>query len=219
MHFFTRARIIFVVLSAFFLFAFFAFTLWVRTDALRHFDFDITVRLQANTPLRFDSVFSVLSVFGRVEYTATLVFLILGFLFFAKKRTVKKIIGYTVVVFLFAGVHILELVGKFFLNQPGPPNMFLRSQFSEFPGLYVHTAASYPSGHSLRIVFLGIVIVFLLWHTRFHKPARVVTVVAIAGLVTAMLYSRITLGEHWATDVIGGSFLGASAGFLALLFL
>lgn len=218
-HFFTKTRILFLVLSLFFLLAFFGFTLWVRTDTLRSFDFDTTVRFQQNTPLRFDSLFSALSVFGRFEYTATLLILLLAFIFFVKRKTIKRILGYTIVVFLFAGAHLFELVGKFFLHQPGPPNMFLRSQFSDFPGLYIHTDASYPSGHSLRIVFLGILISFLFWHAKFPKTARILSLIILGSFALAMLYSRITLGEHWATDVIGGSFLGASVGFLALMFL
>lgn len=216
MHFFTRSRIIFVVLSAFFLFAFFGFTLWVRTDALRHFDFDTTVRLQANTSLRFDSIFSFLSVVGRFEFTISALVIIL---FVWTRFKVSKLLRIGAIIGIFGIAHVAELVGKTILEQPGPPRMFLRSEFSDFPGLHIFTDASYPSGHSLRIVFLGIIIGYLIWKTKLSPTIKQFINLAIVFLVLLMLYSRITLGEHWATDVIGGSFLGASAGFLALLFL
>ena len=34
-----------------------------------------------------------------------------------------------------------------------------------------------------------------------------------------VLISRISLGEHWTTDVIGGGLLGASFAFLSQVFL
>lgn len=203
-------------LLGFALFLFFtAITLFVRADLLDNWDFDMTVKLQDRIPIRFDEFFSFLSVAGRFEYTFGILLTLCILLFFTRKHLAS------IAMFgLFGIAHVIELIGKTILHQPGPPNMFLRSQFSDFPGLYVHTFSSYPSGHSLRIVFLAIVISFLV-HSSKKIPtlAKYSSHAFLAVITLAMLVSRVSLGEHWTTDVIGGSLLGASFALFSLVFL
>lgn len=206
-----RKQVLFAAIGVLFLFLFFLFTMIVRADVLRSFDFNTTVRLQDKTPLRFDHFFSILSVIGRFEYTATFLAIIL---------LLRRRIWGIIVFGLFGFAHVLELIGKTILHQPGPPNMFLRSQYSEFPGIYVHTDASYPSGHSLRSVFLGILLIFFILRTkRLHPILKIILIGGILLLVGAMLYSRVSLGEHWTTDVLGGSLLGIGIAALSLVIL
>ncbi len=164
--FFTKQNLVFLLLGLFFLFLFFAFTLAVRADMLRSFDFDTTVKLQAKTPLRLDDFFSFLSVAGRFEFTGSILLIVLMLYGIFKKK-----IWAVIPLGLFIFAHVIELIGKNILEQPGPPRMFLRSHFTDFPGLHVFTDASYPSGHSLRIVFLAFVFsgIALRGASRFYK--------------------------------------------------
>jgi len=186
------------------------FTFMVRADLLRSFDFDMTVRIQDDIPLRFDYFFSIMSVVGRFEYMIGLLVLIILFR--------KRILG-VIPFFLFGFAHVIELVGKTILEQPGPPRMFLRAQFGDFPGIHVFTDASYPSGHSLRAVFLTIIVVYLINKLNIPTAIKQFSNVAILAVLFLVLISRISLGEHWTTDVIGGGLLGASFAFLSLIFL
>jgi membrane-associated phospholipid phosphatase len=212
----TRKNLLFISLGVLFILFFFFFTLQVRSDNLRSFDFDTTVRLQNITPVRVDSFFSFLSVVGRFEYTTAVLAI---FLLIWSKLKFKRLIRAGIILGLFIFAHILELIGKTILEQPGPPNMFLRSQFSEFPGLHVYTDASYPSGHSLRVVFLGIIYAYSIFRTKFPLGAKIFLYLMLAGTAFAMLYSRVSLGEHWTTDVIGGTLLGVGVALISLVLL
>jgi membrane-associated phospholipid phosphatase len=78
------------------------------------------------------------------------------------------------------------------------------------PGISVQdlvTQASYPSGHAIRALLTGALLVLLL--TRSGR-ARVVGAIAAAVLAVLMGLSRIVAGEHWPTDVVGADLLGGA---------
>jgi undecaprenyl-diphosphatase len=76
----------------------------------------------------------------------------------------------------------------------------------------VHTAfgKSFPSGHSMSsLICFGALLVIFLPALR-HTVARRVAVAGTIVLVLAIGLSRLMLGVHFVTDVIGGYVLGAA---------
>jgi membrane-associated phospholipid phosphatase len=70
---------------------------------------------------------------------------------------------------------------------------------------------SYPSGHSVSAVVFFAGLAILAWHAPLPSPIAAAVVVALALCAAGIPWSRLALGAHYPTDVIGGLFFGAAA--------
>jgi membrane-associated phospholipid phosphatase len=75
---------------------------------------------------------------------------------------------------------------------------------------------SYPSGHVLFfVVFFGF-FAYLAW-IHFAGRARVIVIVICGALILLIGPSRVFLGVHWASDVLGSYIIGAMWLFVLIL--
>ncbi len=175
-------------------------TVHLRLDA--EFDLEVTRWVQQVFPHLVDIPFSLLSIVGSAEVTVVAFALTL----LLYPRGVRWPL-----VALFVLLTAIEFAGKSFIDQPGPSHIFYRFVLPfPIPIVEVPTRYSFPSGHAARSMFL--VIVWDAWVVSRSLTRRVKglsLIILVAGELV-MLVSRIYVGEHWATDVMGGALLGAA---------
>jgi len=206
-----KKKFLLIIFSFFIFILFVLFTFVVKKELLSNFDFDTTVRLQNHIPLQYDSFLSFFSLVGSFEILAGLLFFIALFR--------RKIWSFLIFVPLVAA-HVVEIIGKSLMNHPGPPFLFFRYNLDFlFPSSYIQPGSSYPSGHSLRIIFISVIFFYLIMKSKINNYSKVFFNVFLIMFNVTMLVSRISLGEHWPTDVVGGILLGLSSGIFALIFL
>lgn len=138
-----------------------------------------------------------LSAAGSWEISGALLLALLAGLYGGSRR---RLAGRLLVAFLVTG--LVEYLLKQFLPVPPIPPGTVRAQ-DFVPLATVEHSYPYPSGHTLRsTILLGTV--YLLSRNTFLRAGIVL-------MALGLLASRVYLGVHWASDVVGGALLGAAA--------
>lgn len=171
----------------------------------------VTEQLQQIVPRILDVPLSLFSLLGSTEVMALLV-LLLGFLVYRRFRIIPT------ALLLYGVIYIFEIIGKFFVYHPGPPKYFFRYAIPFGLPQYVQTKYSFPSGHVSRTLFILVVAIFLINRLFPQGSKQKAVKIILIALGVIMMVSRVYLGEHWTSDVIGGAFLGSAMGFLAVVY-
>lgn len=194
-----------IVLSLFF----FCFSTLVGLGLFSGVDLFATKFLQSLLPRLVDLPFSLFSLIGSAEMVIIIIL------------SLKLLYNKLSIIYVFFGFvifHVIELFGKAYIIHIGPSLEFSRYFFEfSFPSALVKPGYSYPSGHVGRTMFISTILFFLIWNDkRLSQKQRIILVVLIFIIDLIMFISRVYLGEHWLSDVIGGSLLGALAAMISL---
>nr|WP_289038714.1 phosphatase PAP2 family protein [uncultured Allobacillus sp.] len=148
--------------------------------------------IQSNT---LDSLFGFITELGAVWLITTGTIIVGLILFFYPNNRLWRVFHFAVTMI---GIAVLTS-GLKELFERERPNLI-----EEYDG----TGYSFPSGHSTGpMVFYGFII-YLMIRSRFPLAAKWIVGVALSILIFLIGFSRIYLGVHYASDVIGGFSLG-----------
>lgn len=159
-------------------------------------DHKVTLLVQQYGRRWLDELLFGFTLLGSIESTLLLVSVI-GLWLWARGHRRAAV----ALLLVFAAITLTELTLKFTLPQPHVPHTFNRSPASGILWLHLRTPFSFPSGHTLRSVFiLGYVAALVGRGTAWQRALRAVLWMAVA----LVCISRVYLGDHWASDVLGG---------------
>jgi len=152
-----------------------------------------------------DSFFVALTQLGGVIVVAPVTALIIGYLIYKKQ--------YDKAVFVAAaigGVAIVNITLK---------GLFDRARPDLWQWIVNESSFSFPSGHASASFALALTIVLLLWQTKWQLTACIAAGVYVLLIGTSRLY----LGVHFPTDILGGWLLATlwvtcSAGIISYVY-
>jgi len=167
----------------------------VDTKVLNVVDIQFFILVNSAHNSVLDPVMVFLSLYGREVVWGGLG---VGLFLFGGERKKKAAMTFGLIVLVLMGV---GMASKYFYDRPRP--------YDTISGVRLlvgrESDASFPSGHTL-IVAGGAVVA---WLNLKRRWAAILTFEA--ALVS---YSRIYVGVHFPTDVLGGALLGAGCAFI-----
>ena len=193
-------------------------------EVLRQLDFSVTVKLQekidTSSHLRLATFVGNLmegaTFFASPEFTVVATLIMTGLAVYDRKKKQWRWWALLIPLSLTLLVAV-EVYGKSIVHHPAPPFAMIKHPTTIFPADYINEQFSYPSGHSARAVFLSIIILFMTADGISNgKKRRLFVGLALVMYTALVAVSRIYLGHHWFSDVLGGLLLGSACAFLSV---
>ena len=83
--------------------------------------------------------------------------------------------------------------------------------------LVVVKTLSYPSGHAMSAMAFYGFLIYLVYHFNMHKAIKAAVIFLLALLILSIGVSRIYLGVHFPSDIVGGFIAGLIWVFFCIL--
>lgn len=181
-----------VLLSLFFALAIFA-------SAKPYFGIDL---LLSHTIQSFDKqklyfFMNAISLLGNFSYMPIFIIMVFSSLYFLNLKTAATVSLISIVSSIFANGVI-----KAIINRPRPSESLVHVYSNLID-------KSFPSGHTMTYTLVFGFLIFIASSKIKNKQAKKYLVFLLSLPILTIGISRIYLGAHWASDVLGGYLLGS----------
>ena len=185
----TNKKTIFIII---FSILFIILFILIKTNQIESFDISIYNLFAANINENFTSFFRFMTFLGEGVSIASFCVLALIISLILKKRDVGLVIAGCV-----AFNSIFSEVLKRIIQRPRPEILRLVSESSY----------SFPSSHTLASVSLCGILIYLIIRSDLNKIMKVILSIILVLFPLLIGISRIYLGVHNASDVLGGAMI------------
>ena len=167
----------------------------VKAELMGNFDQSITDSILAYRSPSLTDYFTFVTDVGDVQGYLVMVVLAGALIYYALKKW-KYVVQTVVVLFL---ATISNVILKKVFNRSRP----------EIEHLVSVKTLSYPSGHAMSsIAFYGFLI-YLVYKIKMNKALKIALILLLSLLIFSIGTSRVYLGVHYPSDVLGGWIAGA----------
>ncbi|MGP6145821.1 phosphatase PAP2 family protein [Jeotgalibaca sp. A122] len=176
-------------------------------EALNQMDQNVTETVVQLRNVIADTYFRTMTQLANIDFIKGLIIVTILVLVLILKKW-KTALIYT------SGV----IAGNVWLN-PMLKNFFQRERPNEAFRMVSENSYSFPSGHSFASAMIYPLTVYIMVrHTRLSQHKKVAYFL-LAVVVLSVGFSRIYLGVHYLSDVVGGFSLGFSLNYLTRYFI
>jgi undecaprenyl-diphosphatase len=168
----------------------------VLSGRTEEFDNQIRWAVHARASAGLTAVFSFLTQFGEAGVLIALSAAVTALLLAIRWRREAAVFAVSML-----GGFVVDLSLKLAFQRARPSESFF--------GAHLPSSSSFPSGHAFfSVCYFGTLVILLSPRLR-SLPSKLAIWLAAGALALAIGFSRIYLGVHYATDVIGGYVAGA----------
>lgn len=165
---------------------------FIKNGNIVGFDDSIYKIVTTKTNNFLDEMFKVFTFFGSTVFIVGVCLIILIFM---KNKKKAGIIAGAVVIST-----IINNIIKFAFQRERP---VVRRLVEE-------NTSSFPSGHTMAAVTLYVILIFFVMKSNFKKVTKIILSVILGLLPVCVAVSRIYVGAHFASDVIGAAMVSSA---------
>lgn len=192
----NNKRLLFRATAGSLLIAFIILSCIVFFLPLEYLDIHISEEIQEKQTPNLNTLMIWLSWFGRTSVSVVMVG-ITSLIFFTLRLKKEAVLMVSTLLSGFLGLGL-----KMLINRPRPSkDLVVLLEETKYP--------SFPSGHVLfYTVFFGALILIILHLKNIKYKVKLFLITICLTLIFFGAVSRVYLGAHWFTDVLGGFILG-----------